>query len=112
MISEYMIKNVHEIVELNPEVDLFYLPRINTVDGITQEHIDKWGWHVNEFGYINFPDMQGRIYRKNMSWYGKVHEHIIGGQQFSSLPIEKIYCIEHHKTIDKQEKQNSFYKSL
>lgn len=113
MITEYMIKNVSTILEMNPNVDLIFVPRINTVDGITQEHIQKWKWVVNEKGWINFPDYQGRIYRKNMIWYGKVHERIIGGQVFSPLPIdEEEYCIVHHKTINKQEKQNNYYNKI
>jgi hypothetical protein len=112
MISEYMVKNLHQILEMNPDVDLIFVPRINTVEGITQEHINKWGWTVNENGWINFPDAQGRVFRKGMSWYGKVHERIIGGQKFSSLPLDEEYCIEHHKTIERQEKQNNFYKSI
>ena len=113
MISEYMIQNVYQIVELNPEIDLFYLPRINTVEGITDEHIKVWNWVVNEKGHINFPDWQGRLYRQKMTWYGKVHERIIGGNKFSTLPqdIEE-YCIQHHKTIQKQEKQNNFYNKI
>ncbi len=112
MISEYMIKNLSIILEMNPKVDLIFVPRINTVEGITQEHINKWGWKLNEKGWVNFPDTQGRIYRKGMSWYGKVHERIIGGQKFSFLPVDEEYCIQHHKTIERQEKQNNFYDSL
>jgi hypothetical protein len=112
MISEYMVQNLSTILELNPKVDLIFVPRINTVNGITQEHIDKWGWKVNENGWVNFPDSQGRIYRKGMTWYGKVHERIIGGQKFSSLPLDEEYCIQHHKTIDRQEKQNNYYNTL
>jgi hypothetical protein len=113
MISEYIIENLYEILELNPDVDLIFVPRINTVEGITQEHIDKWGWIVNEKNHINYPDYQGRIYRKNMTWYGKVHERIIGGQKFSSLPNDnELYCIQHHKTITKQEKQNDLYNKI
>jgi hypothetical protein len=101
------------IVLLNQEVDLFYLPRINTVSGITNEHITKWGWKVNEKGWVNFPDYQGRVYRKKMSWYGRVHEKIIGGTRFSVLPTnDELYFIEHHKTIQKQEKQNNFYTTI
>ena len=100
------------MLEMNPDVDLIFVPRINTVDGLTQEHINKWGWRVNENGWVNFPDVQGRIYRKGMSWYGKVHERIIGGQKFSSLPLDEEYCIQHHKTINRQEKQNNYYSSL
>ena len=112
MISEYMIKNLHTILEMNPEVDLIFIPRINTVNGLTQEHINKWGWRVNEKGWVNFPDYQGRVYRKNMSWYGRVHERIIGGERFSSLPSDEEYCIQHHKQIDRQEKQNNLYSSI
>jgi glycosyltransferase involved in cell wall biosynthesis len=112
MISEYMVQNIHTILEMNKDVDLIFVPRINTVQDITEEHIQKWGWVVNEKGHINFPDAQGRIYRKGMSWYGKVHERIIGGQKFSSFPLDEEYCIQHHKTINKQEKQNKFYSSI
>ena len=112
MISEYMVKNLSTILELNSKVDLIFVPRINTVNGITQEHINKWGWVVNQNGWVNFPDAQGRIYRKGMSWYGKVHERIIGGQKFSSLPLDEEYCIQHHKTIERQEKQNNYYSKL
>ena len=112
MISEYMIKNLHQILSMNPKVDLVFVPRINTVNGLTQEHIQKWRWNVNEKGWVNFPDQQGRIYRKGMDWYGKVHERIIGGQIFSSLPLDEEYCIQHHKEIKRQEKQNNFYSSI
>ena len=112
MVSEYVIKNLHQILELNPKVDLIFVPRINTVSGITQEHVNKWGWNVNDKGWVNFPDAQGRIFRKGMTWYGKVHERIIGGQKFSSLPLDEEYCIQHHKTIGRQEKQNNYYSSL
>ena len=112
MISEYMIQNVSTILEMNSDVDLIFVPRINTVDGLTQEHIQKWGWRVNDKGWVNFPDSQGRIYKKGMDWYGKVHERIIGGQKFSSLPNDEEYCIQHHKTIERQEKQNNFYNSI
>ena len=112
MISEHVVKNLNTILELNPKVDLIFVPRINTVNGITQEHINKWGWKVNEKGWVNFPDAQGRIYRKGMGWYGKVHERIVGGQKFSSLPLDEEYCIQHHKTIERQEKQNNLYNTL
>jgi glycosyltransferase involved in cell wall biosynthesis len=112
LIDEYIIQNLSSILEMNPDVDLIFVPRINTVDGLTQEHINMWGWRVDEKGWVNFPDMQGRIFRKNMTWYGKVHERIIGGRKFSTLPYDEEYCIQHHKTIDRQEKQNNFYNKI
>ena len=112
MISSYMIENLSTILEMNKDVDLYFVPRINTVSGITDEHIKKWGWNVNEKGYINFPDQQGRIFRKKMSFYGKVHERIVGGEKFATLPLDEEYCIQHHKDIVRQEKQNNLYKTI
>jgi hypothetical protein len=113
MIDEYLVKNIHEVVGLNPEVDLFYLPRKNIVEGITEEHIKKWNWRLNENGWINFPDYQGRIYKKGLVWYGKVHERITSGRIYSLFPTdEESFFISHIKKIDKQEKQNQFYNSL
>jgi hypothetical protein len=113
MVSEYMVKHLHEILELNKEVDLIYVPRINTVNGLTEEHVKQWGWRVNEKGWVNYPDYQGRIYRGHMKWHGKVHETIVGGQKISTLPNDTDeYCILHHKQISRQEKQNNFYKTI
>ena len=112
MISKYMVQNINVIIGMNPDVDLYYLPRINTVDGITQEHINKWSWNVDEKGYINFPDFQGRVFKKDLKWSGNVHERIVGSKKYSLLPEDFVYCIQHNKTIDRQEKQNNYYNTL
>ena len=113
MISEYMVKNINVMIGMNPGIDLIFLPRINTVDGLTEEHIKKWNWNVDEKGHVNHPDYQGRIYKSGLKWFGKVHERIVGYNKFSLLPEDdKDYSIIHHKTIDKQEKQNNYYSTL
>jgi glycosyltransferase involved in cell wall biosynthesis len=113
MINEYLVKNIYEIVSLNPEIDLYYLPRINTVEGITEEHIKKWGWNINNLGHINHPDYQGRLYKKGLMWAGKVHEKIINHSKYGVLPENIIeYSIIHNKNIIKQEKQNNYYNKL
>lgn len=62
---------------------------------------------------INKPDYQGRIFKKGLSWSGKVHERITGAKFYSLLPFEdELYCIQHNKTIDRQEKQNNFYTTI
>lgn len=48
MISEYMIKNLHQILEMNPLVDLYFVPRINTVSGIGLSHVEKWKWNITK----------------------------------------------------------------
>ena len=110
MISLWLIKNIHCIVEEN-EIDLVYLPRINTVDGLTQQHAQQWGGSINEEGWVNFPDWQGRVFknRPNIKWERPVHEMLVGFQTYSHLPTEKPFCIRHYKTIDKQEQQNQKY---
>lgn len=112
MISEYLVKNVGEIIEGNKEVDLFYLARINTVKGITMEHINKWRWNLDKEGRINFPDYQGRLFKPNLKWDGKVHERITGAKYYAILPLEEEYCLVHNKTINKQETQNEFYNTI
>jgi len=113
MITRWFIKNVHSILEENP-IDLFFLPRINTVEGLTQEHVRYWGWSVNDDGWVNFPDWQGRLFknRPNIKWEKPVHEMIAGFQTYAHLPTEKPFCIRHNKTIEKQEQQNKFYSKI
>ena len=112
--SEYFIENIHNILDYNKDVDLFFVPRINTVNGLTPSHISKWGWQVNEKGWVNFPDYQTRLYRRTseIEWQGKVHERIVGYNTLSVLPQEEIYCLYHHKQIERQEKQNALYDTI
>jgi len=114
MPSEYLVENLQFFLESNKDVDLFFVPRINTVKGLTKEHIQKWRWKVDENGWINFPDYQTRIYRRTseIEWQGKVHERIIGYNTLSVLPQEEEYCLYHHKQIERQEKQNDYYDTI
>jgi hypothetical protein len=90
------------------------VPRVNTVDGITEEHILKWRWNVNEKGWVNFPDYQGRIWRNrsNIYWENPVHEVLKGYNEHTFLPAEENYCFYHPKDIDRQEQQNGFYETI
>ena len=111
MISRWMIQNVHDIIDGNEGIDLIYLPRINTVDGITEQHCRAYGYRLDENGWVNFPDWQGRIFRNrpNIRWEKKVHEQITGFKTYATLPTDKPFCILHPKTIEKQVEQNRFY---
>jgi len=87
------------------------------VEGLTQEHIQKWGWKVDEQKRVNWPDYQQRIY-KNISyikWTNKVHEVLEGYKTFATIPSEMAQSglmLLHPKTIEKQEKQNNYYNKL
>ena len=106
-----LVKNIKPILEANPTVDLYWVPRVNTVEGLTPNHIQQWGWNVNEKGWVNFPDYQGRIWRNrpNIMWKNKVHEVLTGYQEHTYLPAEEEFSFYHPKDIERQEKQNEFY---
>ena len=111
MPNEFLITNLHQILESNDNVDLIWVPRINTVDGLTQKHIVEWNWRVNDKGWINFPDPQARIFRntEDIKWTSRVHENIVGCDVISQLPHKEEFCLYHHKNIEKQELQNNLY---
>ena len=111
--SIYMIDVLPEILTHN-DVDVFKVPRINTVDGITQQHIDTWKWGVNDKGWINFPDYQWRLYRNTnkVKWKNRVHEVLDGYQTMAYLPAEEQWCLRHDKTIKRQEQKNEMYSKL
>tara|TARA_B100000963_G_scaffold252286_1_gene221054 strand:- start:22182 stop:22805 length:624 start_codon:yes stop_codon:yes gene_type:complete len=113
MISEYCLHNIGMLLQYN-SIDVLLVPRINTVKGLTQEHIQKWKWRVDKKGWINFPDFQFRIYRNspNIRWKNKVHEVLEGFTTISELPLEEPWCLVHNKTIERQEKQNQYYQTL
>jgi hypothetical protein len=112
--SSLLIQNIKQIINLNPDTELIYVPRINTVEGLTQEHINKWKWVVNDDGWINWPDYQGRIYKRSpmIEWKGNVHEKIEGMKGYSHLPPKEEFAFHHPKTIERQEKQNNYYQTI
>ena len=112
--SEFLIENMHDLIEANLDIDLFFVPRVNTVEGLTDEHIKKWGWQLNPNGWINWPDLQTRIYRRTseIEWDGKVHERIKGYNTLTILPLQEEYAIYHPKGIERQEKQNALYDTI
>jgi len=109
-----LMKNLKPILESNPTIDLYWVPRVNTVDGITDNHIQQWGWRVDEKGWVNYPDYQGRIWRNrpNILWKNKVHEVLSGYKEHTFLPAEEQFSFYHPKTIDRQVKQNLFYEGI
>ena len=109
-----IIETLPFLLEQNPDVEVYLVPRVNTVDGLTDEHIKKWKWNVNSEGWVNWPDYQWRIYKNtpNIKWKNKVHEILEGFAQYAHLPMEEDYSLYHPKTIEKQEKQNQLYETI
>jgi len=102
------------ILESNPDNEVYLVPRINTVEGLTQEHIQKWRWNVNENGWVNWPDYQWRIWKNKpeIKWVNKVHEKLEGFKTYGPLPAKEELALYHPKDIVRQEKQNAYYDTL
>lgn len=106
--------NLPIILENNPDHEVYLVPRVNTVEGLTESHIKKWGWQVNNKGWVNYPDYQYRIWKNKpeIKWKNKVHEVLEGHKNFTSLPSQEELSLYHPKTIERQEKQNEYYNTL
>tara|TARA_Y100000385_G_C12949321_1_gene574744 strand:- start:129 stop:755 length:627 start_codon:yes stop_codon:yes gene_type:complete len=109
-----LMKVLPQILNTNLNIDMFYVPRVNLVEGLTEAHIKQWGWRVNEKTWVNWPDYQMRVYRNsnNIKWKNRVHEVLEGYDQFTTLPEAEEYALYHPKQIKRQEEQNNFYATL
>ena len=114
MITEVLIGNLPTILESNPGNEVFLVPRVNTVTGLTQEHITKWRWNVDEEDRVNWPDYQWRIWKKKpeIKWVNKVHEKLEGFKTYAPIPAMSDLALQHPITIERQEKQNEYYNTL
>jgi len=115
MPEKTLIDQLPGILQSNPDIEVYLVPRVNIVEGITNEHIKLWRWNVNKLGWINWPDFQWRIYKNTLEikWKNKIHEVLDGFTHYAPLPITSIdYTLYHSKTIERQEKQNSYYETL
>ena len=112
--NEELIETLPFLLEMNKDVDVMLVPRVNTVKGLTQDHIAKWRWSVNEKEWVNWPDYQWRVYKNDptIKWVNKVHEKLEGFKQYATLPMEEGFALYHPKDIERQEKQNNYYSTL
>ena len=112
--NKFLIENLRTILTHNPHNEVFLVPRVNTVKGLTKKHIDKWKWRVDNNKWVNWPDLQWRIWKNDskIKWVNKVHERLDGFKTYSPLPLKEEVALYHHKDIKKQEKQNDYYSKL
>ena len=108
--NKILIKQLKEILTIN-DVDLIWIPRVNTIDGMTQEDVQRWGWRVSEKSWVNYPDYQARVFRNDetIRWTRPLHEYIKGCKTYAHLPPHEELSLYHPKTIEKQTQQNMFY---
>jgi hypothetical protein len=89
--------------------DMFMVPRINIHPGCTQKWLDMYGFKINNCGWVNWPDLQTRIFKntKEIRYVGKIHEHIEGFFKniinIQSIQPNPDIALLHIKSVEKQE---------
>lgn len=113
MVDDNFIVSLQKQIDSNPTVDKYNLARVNTYYNADTEDdtIPEVDWS-NPQGLV-YPDWQGRVYRlkPGFQWTGKLHETLLGPVNVMTLE-GKDFSILHHKSRQRQEKQDAFYKSL
>ena len=94
--------------------DIMYIPRINICPGYTADWLDRHKFQLNEMGWINFPDYQGRYYKNNgeIKWENDLHERLTGSENVARLDAKPLVSLLHIKTVERQDKQGEYYDSL
>ena len=108
---ETLLLQLKPILEVNDNVDLIWIPRVNTVEGFTQTDVRRYGWRMTENNWVNYPDYQARFFRndKSIRWTRPLHELITGCKTYAHLPPHEELSLYHPKTREKQIQQNNFY---
>jgi|TARA_R100000030_G_scaffold77075_1_gene59996 hypothetical protein len=111
---EILVEQLPVILKENPENEVYLVPRVNTVKGLTIRHVKEWRWNVDEEDRVNWPDYQWRIWKNKpeIKWKNKVHEVLQGFKTYAHLPSLPELALYHPKTIERQEKQNAYYDTL
>ncbi len=113
VIEQKLLDTMKDIIEANSTIDMFLIPRINTITDLNTrpDLIDKYGWHLNANGWINYPDVQSRLFRndKSIRYMNRVHERLIG---FKSYVYLQGYHLLHEKNWERQIKQNNHYSEM
>lgn len=109
--QEFLLNNTKRIISGSPSTDLFWVPRENQLIELDMEYIKKWKWKVDEYGRINYPDYQGRLYKNSpeIYWHRSVHELITGWKRQTVLPKNSKIDILHKRHMKTQIKNQKFY---
>ena len=115
--TETLLENLKDIIELNNDVDLFWIPRINDFKGVNNQNAAQWGWKLSPYEdrlIVNWPDPQGRLFKNlpHIEWKRRLHEKIEGAKTYVRLPAVYELSLHHNKTIEKQIETNVKYNKM
>lgn len=107
-------ENLHALLEANPDVDAYAIPRINAWHGLTEEYKKQWNIDMSPtYKRLRaaWPDYQWRLFRNDpkIRFKNRLHERIDGYDKFVGLPADETYAIYHDKTIEVQLATNERY---
>jgi len=113
MPQENLTKNIKKVIA-DTGSDLIFIPRMNICPGYTEEWLQKCNFKINEAWWINWPDFQGRIFKNDPSirWESGLHEKVMGAKKPIGLDQNPLIALWHIKSVERQTKQDEFYKQL
>ena len=109
-------ENLHALLENNPNIEAYAVPRINAWQGLTPEIAKEWGWNLDMSPTHNrlraaWPDYQWRLFKNTPSirFKNRLHERIDGFKSYVGLPTDEEWALDHIKTIETQIATNLRY---
>lgn len=114
-LSDKLARHINTIIRINPNVDCFYIPRINTLvdESVLEDYKDKSAWKDDRSSWINYPDRQKRLFKNKdeIVWTGcRMHTHVMGFN--TEKMLEEGYDLIHAKSFQKQNWQDKFYETF
>lgn len=96
---KFLVQNLSLVLASNP-VDIVLVPRINTVDGLTIDHVRKWRWGISKLN----TQVRARVIEDNGGEYRLLRENdLIISQKFNSFddvdPNKKFVNVKFHTPI-------------
>jgi hypothetical protein len=87
-IPEYLIKTLPTILQSNPDPDILYVPRINTVHNIEKSNILEWNWNISSIEAlpkkkINSGSPETKEYLNLLKEFGYWNEN----EEFYTVPV-------------------------
>lgn len=111
--QQKLVENLENIININ-QCDVLFVPKMNICPGWTKEWIRTMGFSINENGWINWPDYQGRIFKNNkqIKFENKCPERICGFRDPTYVHAKPTYGLWHIKSVWRQTGQKVFYEQL
>lgn len=81
----------NNVIKNEPQYDVFWTPRVNIIENLTQEDIKKFGLKLNDKNWINWPDNQPRIFKNNgkIKWKMENNNYrLVGATKSGSLTAD------------------------